>query len=533
VKPLSARELNQLAVVVALESERRKYRRLRDFLMGVWPIIEPGVPYTHGWHIDAICEHLEACAAREIRNLIINMPPRHAKSIIVAVAFFCWMWSRSPYERFLYSSYSGALSVRDSLKCRRVVTSEWYKRLWGHRVELSYDQAAKTKFENTNLGMRLATSVGGITTGEGGDFVVCDDPISAMDANSDVVRGEANEWWDTAMSTRLNDPKTGCRIVVMQRLHERDLTGHWLASEKNISTRILPARVERHHPMKNSRFVDPRKEDGDLLWPEKYGEPELKILETALGSYGTAGQLQQRPAPEGGGILVVKHFQVWSKDKPLPDFIYVLQSYDGAYTDKTQNDPTAGMAWGVFEMLGKRHVLLLDCWTDWFQYAKLRRRIIDDWAATYGGHKQDNGVNDPLHPPRRADAILVENKSSGISIIQDLRQANIPAIEWNPGHADKVNRAYQAQPLLELGCFWVLESEKRPGEVRSWVKPFFKQCEQFPNGEHDDMVDCFTQAAIYLRDTGWLQLPKAALDDVPLERDYHNDRRVKDNPYLH
>ena len=519
-------DLNPLSTALAealRELDRRKFLSLKEFIKAAWPLVEPGTEFIDGWHIDAICLHLEAAARREITELIINMPPRHAKSLLVGVFFFCWRWTTHPHERFLYSSYSGGLSIRDSLKCRRVITSEWYQNLWGETVVLTGDQNAKTRFENSQTGMRLATSVKGLGTGEGGDFIVVDDPIGANDANSEVMRIGANDWWDGTMSTRGNNKDT-VRIVVMQRLHEADLTGHWLSQSPDIVHLVLPAEYEGNNNPNKLKWADPRTETGELLWPERFDTKQLAKLKQALGSYGTAGQLQQRPSPAGGGILKVDRFQLWPSAKQLPDFTYVLQSYDTAFTESTQNDPTACTVWGIFELRGLRCALLLDAWADHLEFPELRAKVISDWKAVYGGVAKDE-----LHPARRADAVLIEEKGSGQSLIQDLRSARIPVRTYNPGKSDKVSRAHQVTPILELDCLYVLESRKEPGEPITWARAFLKQVERFPNDEHDDLVDTFTQAMIYLRDSGMFDLEEAA-DELPETRDYHAEKR-KPNPY--
>ena len=202
-----------------------------------------------------------------------------------------------------------------------------------------------------------------------------------------------------------------------------------------------------------------------------------------------------------------------------------MQSYDSAHTEKTTGDPTGCQVWGIFEYEKTRHALLLDCWNEHLGYPALKKRVMEDWQARYGGEK-----NNVMKPSRRADIILFENKSSGISMLQDLRLSNIPAVPYNPGKADKVARAHMATPLLEAGVFWVLESTKNKGRPRNWVEPFMNQLEQFPTGEHDEMVDCWSQATIYLRDAGQLDVAVAPGED-PEELDYHEKRRAAVNPY--
>jgi predicted phage terminase large subunit-like protein len=269
-------------------------------------------------------------------------------------------------------------------------------------------------------------------------------------------------------------------------------------------------------------FEDPRTEEGELLFPDRFPEHVVRDLERTLGEYATAGQLQQRPAPPGGGILRIKHFQLWPATRELPVFDLIVQSYDCAFTEKTSGDPTACTVWGVFSWKGKRGAMLLDAWSDYLGYPALRAKAVEEWHSIYGKTDTRKG--------KKADVVLIEAKASGQSLIQDLRQANVPAVPYNPGNADKINRAHQVAPILELDCLWIPESNKAQGEFVTWARDFVNQVEKFPNAEHDDYVDTFTQAMIYLRDSGWFELARAA-DDVIEEFDYYAAKKRKVNPY--
>lgn len=285
----------------ALAAERAR-RRLRLFIEQAWPVVEPATPFVPGWHIDAIAEHLEAVTGGEIRNLVINMPPRHMKSLTVSVFWPVWEWLSAPSRRWLFASYALSLSIRDSLKCRRLIESPWFRRRWSDRFQLTSDQNVKARFDNDATGYRIATSVGGAATGEGGDRIVVDDPHNIQEAESDAVRSSTLTWWDEVMSTRLNDPKTGAKVIVMQRCHERDLAGHVL-EQGGYEHLCLPAEYDGRRMVTAIGWSDPRRQPGELLWPARYGRAEIDALKRALGSYGTAGQLEQRPAPRGGGLF--------------------------------------------------------------------------------------------------------------------------------------------------------------------------------------------------------------------------------------
>jgi len=201
---------------------------LSTFIRQAWPIIEPKSEYLQNWHIDAISEHLQAITDGKINKLLINMPPRHGKSILVSVMWPVWEWIRNPSGRWLFASYAGSLSTKHSLDRRTILQSEWYKANWGHVFRISGDQNLKTEYQNDRRGVMVATSVGGTATGKGGSRIVVDDPHNPMEAESDVQRESAIRFFDLTLSTRLDDLKTGAIVVVMQRVHEKDLSGHLL-----------------------------------------------------------------------------------------------------------------------------------------------------------------------------------------------------------------------------------------------------------------------------------------------------------------
>lgn len=509
--------------------QREKARRaasasLYEFVRQAWHVMEPGIEFVPSWHIEVICEHLEAVSAGEIRRLLINIPPRHSKSTIVSVAWPMWEWITAPQEKFLAASYSGALSIRDNLKSRRLIESNWYQDRWGHLFKLSGDQNAKQRFENDKTGYRLATSVGGTATGEGGSRLILDDPHGAQDAQSDAMREASIEWFDMVWSTRLNNPKRDAMVTVMQRLHQKDVSGHILEDIGGWEHICIPAEWDGARRKTVLGPYDPRKVKGELICPERFGPDEISRLKQLLGTYGSSGQLQQDPTPAEGGILKTKHFRLWPHNKPLPPFEFILQSYDCAFTEKTTGDPTACSVYGVFSHEGERQVMLLDAWDEHLSYPDMRKKVVADWTTEYGG--TTGAQKGPMTRAKRPDRILVEAKASGQSLIQDLRLARVPVIGYNPGNADKVSRAHQAAPTLELGVCWIPESGKNPGQPVSWALAFLRQLTKFPVADHDDYVDTFTQAIIYLRDEGWFQLPQAREIEEP--RQYRKERV---NPY--
>jgi excisionase family DNA binding protein len=250
-----------------------------DWQPSMKPVLEPETPFVEGMHVRAVCDHLQAVAEGRIRNLIVNIPPGHAKSLLTAVFWVAWRWIDHPEARWLFSSYREPLATRDSVKCRRLIESPWYQERWGDRYQLSDDQNQKSRFENTRTGNRVVVPMSA-GTGERGDYVVVDDPHSVDQAESDTERRSAIEWWNGSMSTRLNDFATGHRIVIVQRLHEADLTGDLLA-KGGWDLLCLPEEFEPERRCITSiGWTDPRQQSGELLWPDKVS-PLLLAAERA------------------------------------------------------------------------------------------------------------------------------------------------------------------------------------------------------------------------------------------------------------
>lgn len=521
--------MQAIGEVCELLVERNERARARDeaaelsedlvaFTRAAWPYYKPGSPYMHNWHIDAIAEHLVAVTSGQIRNLLITIPPRTIKSSMVSVMWPVWMWTRRPEYQFLCASYAEKLSIRDALASRRILQSIWFKQRWGRLFSLTSDQNAKTRYDNDASGYRIATSVDGTATGEGGDALIADDPHSLREIHSDVKRESVILWWDEVMPTRLNNPKTGVRIIVMQRGHENDLAGHVIrrGGYEHLS---IPMEYELSKRKTVIGWSDPRKKKGELLWPARIGEKEVAALKVDLGRYGTASQLQQRPAPEEGGIFRKQDFVLWPHDVKLPVFRYVVQSYDTAFTEKTVNDAAACVVFGLFAHPKKKYncVMVLDAWGERLEYPQLRRKVKLDFKAIYG--EKDTAS--------RVDIVLVEEKGSGITLLQDLRMLGVPASGYNPGKADKITRAHAATPFVEAGRVYLMESGKTRGQPVSWTDELMSQLMSFPNALHDDSVDAFTQALIFLRDREMLEAAVGTIDeDVPIPV-----REPAGNPY--
>lgn len=514
-------------------------RNLYAFVHAAWHIIEPGQPLIDNWHIGAICAHLQAVSEGEISRLIINIPFRMTKSRLVSVLWPAWEWTRDPTLRFLTSSREAELSTRDAVASRRIIQSAWYQQRWGHLFFMTGDQNAKTRYENNLYGYRISTSVGAGGTGEGGDRRVIDDPHDMTQIFSDVKRKGPLAWWDNTMSTRFIRSERDPVVLIMQRGHKKDLTGH-LIERGGWEHLVLPMEFDGERRRTSLGFYDPRTRPRELLCPARMDTKAVEALKVQLGSYGAAGQMQQAPVPVGGGIIKEVWLKTWPRGRELPRFTFVLQSYDTAFTTKTANDPTACGVFGVFSYLDKPAVMLLDAWDDRMAYPALRRRVKKDYRVKYGGAVAKGRSKTPADPGKRVDLILIERKGSGISLEQDLRMQRLPVAGYDPGDADKVTRLHAVSPLIEAGVLWVPESRQRPGSPMSWAAPWLTQLIGFgaegSTEEHDDYVDVTTQALLYLRNAGMIHAQLVDADDLKQDdedeamREYQQ-MKAATNPY--
>lgn len=672
------------------EAQLREFDRvdfedsLYMFLRAAWRQMDPA-PWIDGWPVEAIAEHLQAVVDGEITRLLINLPPRTGKSSICSVAFPAWLWTQShrsptsgPGVPILAASYSNALALRDSVRCRRLIESAWYQSMWSSRFALTTDQNTKSRFQNSEGGERLITSVDAGVTGEGGncfvagtmvstpngpvpiqriklgaqvisydpllgigygyvkakkvslsseyvkittlsgvtikctpdhliwitaengvsgyvkaaglkegdrlittehgecrnDFVatterfsnlhmgigqpfgrlnpirvydiqvegythnyhnffangilvhnciILDDPNAANEVSSEATIQRTLDWWSGTMSTRLNDAKAGAFVVVQQRLAENDLSGHIL--EKNVGEwthLMLPMHYEASRSYSTSiGWKDPRKNEGDLLWPDRLGSAEVKALERALGPFGSAGQLEQRPEPKGGGIIKRDWWQLWTEDA-FPPMDYIMASLDTAYTEKTENDYSAFTVWGVFSRDTVAHadriigidgrpifsdrshaevapkLMLMYAWQEKLELHELVKKVGAD-AKKF-----------------KCDKVLIENKAAGHSVGQELRRLyaneNYTVQLYDPKSQDKTSRLYSVQHLFADGMIYAPD--------RSWADMVITQVAQFPKGRHDDLVDSAAQGIRHLRDLGLLVRAQERMEEIELAKVY-------------
>lgn len=479
------------------------------FIKQAWKVIEPKTPFVDGIHIRAMCDHLQGISNGSIQqDMICNIPPRCSKSTIIGVMWPAWDWLDNPQRRFIFGAHSISLAARDSIRCRELIRSDWYQRNWGHLFVLK--KSTEKYFENNFAGYRKCTSPDSRLTGEGGDILVVDDLNDTMEVLSDPIRGKTNAWFSGTFSTRLNSLKVGRIIIAAQRCHELDVSGYAMETGKFLKL-VLPMEYEPHRKCKTvalepggKPWEDPRTKDGELLWPQNIGPEELIRLKDNLKTeYRIAGQLQQRPSPEQGGIIKKSYFKWWKHPKP-PKLIEVIQSWDTALTteDMKNNAYSACTTWGIFEDFGQDednisgipNIILLDCWRGKLEYPELRKmaqRLAADYKDKGDTYREPDGHHIPNY-------VMVEAKASGSPLIQDLRRAGIHAIPFVPDKfGDKTARVRLCTPIMECGRVW-LPSSPFTGykALLPFAEAFQEQCCLFPNADARDYVDSMTQVLL-------------------------------------
>lgn len=485
-------------------------RKFVEYVKGAWAQVERGRELRWNWHIEYICEYLEAVTAGEITRLVINIPPRCMKSLNVSVFWPTWVWTHTPNEQFLTLSNAEKLATRDAVKSRRLLGSTWYQERWGHQFRLAEDQNAKTRYENNQGGHRIAFGFGSSIIGEGGDTIIIDDPHDVEGSQSEVERQNTITTFDEEVYGRLNDQVHGKIVLIMQRLHEKDLAGHVLEDKDEWEHLCIPMEYEPKRYVSSIGLNDPRKKEGELLWTDRFPRKAIKRWKNRLGPYGASGQLQQRPTPGEGGILKRYWWNGWPR-RALPECEYIIQVYDTAFGEKEENDYSACTTWGIFQydttskMLGegRYNVMLLDSWKDRVGFPALKtqvRRSNEEWEP---------------------DLILVEPKASGKSLVQEMLQVGLPMEEWTPTRSqgkggkeiDKVARAHIASAVLSGGAVWYPTLDSTGAKLQ-WPLELIESCAAFPKAAHDDDVDTCVIAWLWMRRQWRVELEDDPEDEI-------------------
>jgi predicted phage terminase large subunit-like protein len=521
---------------------------LMAFIRWHWHILEPQTELAEGWALYAIVMHLEAVTFGEITRLLINVPPGFMKSLTTNVFWPAWEWGPMGMSHLRYVAFSYAISLteRDNEKFRDLILSSAYQELWGQVFRLV--KIGSSKITNDKTGWKLASSIGGVGTGERGDRVLGDDLHNVKEAESDTVRSETVRWTRESMSDRLNDVEFSAIALIMQRVHETDTSGMILEVGLPYVHLMIPMEYDpTRHCTTAIEWTDPRTEDGELAWEDRFSPVAVADLKMVKDVYAYAGQYQQEPITRGGGIFQRAWWQMWEpgseeakaiakhEDGKWPPFEYVLGSLDGAYTEKEANDPTAMTVWGVFRnKLDHPKIALVHAWRKRLivhgpvmpiragetRIAHLRRTQphwgVVEWAA---------------HTCRvfKVDLLLIEAKASGISVgqsIQSLYGDEGFATQLEKVKGDKVARAQAITPFFSNAMVFAhsAQKEEMPGDqllFRDWAQMVIDEMAVFPKGRYDDLTDTASQALRHLRARGFARM------ESEVETDKANAMRYK------
>lgn len=484
-------------LLLTVEAEEMR-RNLKQFVIGSWRYVDPA-PFTDGWCLDAICEHLTALSLGQIRFLLINIPPRHSKSTICSVIWPVWGWLQKPDERFLCASYSLDLATRDNLKKRNLIDSSWFQERYGQSFtlttdthsmqftrepdfDLSREQNAKRFFMNDKLGYQMATSVASSATGHGGSVLIIDDAHAADEAHGSADRDAATRWFRETWSNRMNDANKDKMMVIGQRIHEEDVSGIILSERPDWVHLNLPAEYEPARKCFTSiGWSDPRTEEGQLLWPERFNKETLARYKRDLGSIGFAAQYQQSPTPSGGAHFNKRWFRYYGDT----DEAYILETTDGtrsvlkercrmfatvdlAISSRQTADYTVFSIWAVSP---DRDLILVDVIRDHFNnpdQLKQLRILYLKYPKVY---------------------FKIESTAYQVALVQQALIEGIPCREYNPsGKGDKVARASIASIWMENGKVYFRKNA-------SYLNDLETELLLFPMAAHDDIVDTFSIAA--------------------------------------
>jgi len=449
-----------------------------SFVKCVWPDFIEGAHHRH------VAEKFNKIANGEITRLIVNMPPRHTKSEFASYLLPSWMVGRNPKLKIIQATHTGELAIRFGRKSKHLIDSEEYKKIF--ITKLQEDSKAAGRWETAQGGEYFAAGVGGAITGRGADLLIIDDPHSEQDAMSESKLESAYEWYTSGPRQRL---QPGAAIVlVMTRWSTKDLTSMLLKNQKEI-------KADQWELVEFPAIM----EDGKPMWPEYWSQQELEKVKATLPVAKWNAQWMQHPTSEEGAIIKREWWRKWKHDW-IPKLQHVIQSYDTAFMKKETADYSAITTWGVFYLSedSPLNLILLDSIKGRYEFPELRRRALEQYKYW------------------TPETVIIESKASGLPLTHELRQMDIPVVNFTPSKGnDKHVRVNSVAPLFESGIIWAPEQK--------FAEEVIEECAEFPYGDHDDLVDSTTQAIMRFRQGGFLPHPEDYKDEKrePMKREYY------------
>jgi len=487
-------DLNKVNIEKLPADVRRTFKRLRllhaqkkiqskakndflSFVKCVWP------EFIEGSHHRHIAEKFNKLATGELKRLIINMPPRHTKSEFASYLLPAWMVGRRPKLKIIQATHTGELAIRFGRKAKHLIDSPEYQKIF--ETTLQEDSKAAGRWETSQGGEYFAAGVGGAITGRGADLLIIDDPHSEQDALSENSLEQAYEWYTSGPRQRL---QPGASIVlVMTRWSTKDLTAKLLKQQKEV-------KGDQWEIVEFPAILD-----DEPVWPEYWGKEELEKVKATLPVGKWNAQWMQKPTSEEGAIIKREWWRTYTKDT-IPSLQHVIQSYDTAYLKKETADFSAITTWGIFyptEDSGA-NLLLLDSLKGRWEFPELRRRALQQYKYW------------------QPETVIVEAKASGLPLLYELRQMDIPVVSFTPSKGnDKHSRINAVAPMFESGMIWAPDQK--------FAEEVIEECAAFPHGDHDDLVDTTTQAVMRFRQGGLIKHPEDYVDEKqqPRRKEYY------------
>ena len=442
------------------------------FVKTMWP------DFVQGSHHRHIADKFDKLARGEITRLIVNMPPRHTKSEFASYLLPAWMVGRDPKLKIIQATHTAELAFRFGRKTKNLIDTEEYQKIF--KTTLQEDSKAAGRWETSAGGEYFAAGVGGAITGRGADLLIIDDPHSEQDAMSRTALDSAYEWYSSGPRQRLQPG--GKIVLVMTRWSTRDLTGRLINNQKE-------PKSDQWHVVEFPAIMD-----HEPVWPQYWTIEELEKVQASLPAGKWNAQWMQNPVAEQGALIKRDWWNMY-QGKEVPQLSYVLQSYDTAFSKKETADFSAITTWGLFYPYEDSlpNIILLDAVKDRFDFPELRRQALQQYHHW------------------KPDMVVIEAKASGQPLIDEFRKLYIPVFAFTPSKGnDKHSRVNSVAPLFESGIVWAPD--------RDFAEEVVEQCAAFPYGDHDDLVDCTTQALLRFRQSGLLQHPEDYIEETTATR---------------
>jgi predicted phage terminase large subunit-like protein len=459
--------------------------------------LNPDTTLLHNWHLEVVAQKLEEVLHGTCTRLIINLPPRHLKSHSASIAFPAWALGHFPSLQILCVSYGQDLADNLARASRKLITSPFYQATFDTRISKMRDTVAD--FETTKGGSRFSTSVGGVLTGRGADIIVLDDPLKSDDALSETKRTSVNEWYDNTLRSRLNSQERGSIVIIMQRLHADDLVAHVQESDDwdVVSFPAIAEEDEIYDVSTHYGSATFSRKKGDVLHPSFQSRAILETLRRSMTDYNFAAQYQQNPQPPSGLIVKRSWLKFYSEEEKPQPFDFVFQSWDSANKTTEASAYSACTTWGVKD----RKLYLLHVFRDKLEFPDLKRAV---------------RLQADIH---KARFVLIEDKASGTSLIQQLQADHFTIVQAAPNlEGDKIMRLRAETPKIEGG--FVLFPKTAP-----WLSEYLSELLSFPNGKYADQVDATVYALAWMtmnpRWSGWSQESVQGLENLISRMTFH------------